>query len=95
MTYTVVLVRDDEVGGYCVHVPALKGCHTEGDDLPEALRMAAEAIECHLESLHARGQELPADVTVCSVDVSDLREACIYKVTVQGPTSEPQEVAVA
>lgn len=94
MTYTVVLVRDQEDGGYCVHVPALKGCHTEGDDLPEALRMAAEAIECHLESLHAHGQDLPADVSVCSVDVDDVREACIYKVTVKGPVPETQEAAV-
>jgi predicted RNase H-like HicB family nuclease len=36
MVYTVVLVRE-EVGGYSVHVPALEGCHTEGDTLPEAL----------------------------------------------------------
>jgi len=88
MTYTVVLVRDDD-GGYCVHVPALPGCHTEGDDLPEALRMAVEAIECHLECLHAHGQPIPKDVTECRVDVEDVREASILKVTVQHPASTP------
>jgi len=94
MTYTVVLVREDD-GGFCVHVPALKGCHTEGDDLPEALRMAVEAIECHLQSLHAHGEPLPKDADVCSVDLRGVREASIYKLTVQAPVPEPQEAAVA
>jgi len=43
MTYTVVLERERD-GGFSVHVPALRGCHTQGDDLPEALvvRVAAQ-----------------------------------------------------
>jgi predicted RNase H-like HicB family nuclease len=94
MTYTVVLVRDED-GGYCVHVPALQGCHTEGDDLPEALRMAVEAIECHLGALHELGQPIPEDVKACSVDVEDVREASIFKVTVRGPVPEREAAAIA
>jgi len=60
MTFTVVLVHEDD-GGYSVSVPALPGCFTQGDDLPEALRNSVEAIECHLESLHAHGDPIPLD----------------------------------
>ena len=59
-TYTVVLERDED-GGYCVHVPALEGCHTEGDTLAEALLMAEEAISLCLESLSDRGLPIPDD----------------------------------
>ncbi len=58
MTYPVVLVRE-EVGGYSVHVPALRGCHTQGETVPEALDMAREAIQCYLESLRMRGKPIP------------------------------------
>jgi predicted RNase H-like HicB family nuclease len=88
VTYTVVLVRDED-GGYCVHMPALKGCHTEGDNLPEALRMAGEAIECHLDSLHEHGEAIREDVQTCCVEVRDVREALIYKVRVQTPVPTP------
>jgi len=94
MTYTVVLVRDED-GGYCVHVPALKGCHTQGDDLPEALRMAVEAIECHIGALYDLGEPVPRDVKRCSVDVGHIREASIFKVSVQSPILEHEAAAGA
>ncbi|MBM3497485.1 MAG: type II toxin-antitoxin system HicB family antitoxin [Armatimonadetes bacterium] len=92
MTFTVVLVREED-GGYSVSVPALPGCFTQGDDLPEALRNSIEAIECHLESLHGHGDPIPSDVESCSVDVRHTREAVIYKVAVGA--AQPKEVAVA
>jgi len=92
MTFAVVFLRDED-GGYSVSVPALPGCFTQGDDLPEALRNSVEAIECHLESLHAHGDPIPEDVESCSVNVRDTREAVIYKVTVGA--AHPKEAAVA
>ena len=82
MTYTVVLVREED-GGYCVHVPALKGCHTEGDTLPEALEMAREAILCHTESLAQHGEPLPADVETVTFEWGDATEALVLKVAVR------------
>jgi predicted RNase H-like HicB family nuclease len=61
MTYTVVLQHEPE-GGYSVTVPALPGCFTEGADEDEALSMAREAIECHLEALSMDGDPIPDDV---------------------------------
>ncbi|MBI1832308.1 MAG: type II toxin-antitoxin system HicB family antitoxin [Planctomycetes bacterium] len=44
-----VLVRAEAVGGYSVSVPALPGCHSEGDTLEEALANIREAAELWLE----------------------------------------------
>ena len=59
MTYTVVLTREPD-GRYDVEVPALKGCHTFGDTLPEALQMAERAILLFTESLRDRGLPVPS-----------------------------------
>lgn len=68
--YRVVLVPEDE-GGFSVFVPALPGCYTQGDTRDEALRMAKEAIELHLESLREHGEPIPADhIEVTTVEVS-------------------------
>ena len=45
-----VLVRAESVGGYSVSVPALPGCHSEGDTLEEALANIREAAELWLEA---------------------------------------------
>lgn len=58
--FTVILEQEDE-GGYHAFCPALKGCHTSGDTVEEAMANAREAIEAYLESLHAHGEPLPAD----------------------------------
>ena len=50
MKFKVVLEKEED-GGYSVHVPSLRGCHTQGDTREEALANAREAIECHLEGL--------------------------------------------
>lgn len=81
-TYTVVLVREED-GGYSVSVPALKGCFTQGDDLPEALWMAEDAIRLFVESLQAHGKPVAPDVDTVAFDLGDAREAFVYKVTVR------------
>jgi len=48
--YRAVLTPDLEAGGYTIEVPELPGCITEGDTLPEARRMAREAIEAWLDA---------------------------------------------
>lgn len=75
--YTVVLKRE-AVGGYSVSVPALPGCHTQGDSLAEALLMAEDATRLFLEALAARGQPAPPDNPQVVVDLEDATEALIY-----------------
>jgi predicted RNase H-like HicB family nuclease len=58
--YTVLLDRQPD-GGYHAHCPALKGCHTEGDSIDEALDNMREAIEAYLESVQAHGEPIPQE----------------------------------
>lgn len=44
-----VLVRAEDVGGYSVSVPALPGCHSQGETLEDALANIREAAELWLE----------------------------------------------
>lgn len=71
-SYRVVLDWDREGKAWNVTVPALPGCLTYGETREEALTMAREAIECHIEGLRADGQPVPEDteVTVEHVEVS-------------------------
>jgi predicted RNase H-like HicB family nuclease len=58
-TYTVVLDRDPEAGGYVAVCPALPGVVTEGETLEETLAMARDAIRGYLESLQKDGLPIP------------------------------------
>ena len=61
-TYSVVLTPAEE-GGFTVNVPALPGCHTEGDSYEEAMTNAREAIELSLQVMLERGEEIPYEPT--------------------------------
>ena len=58
--YTVILGRESG-GGYHAFCPALKGCHSEGDTLDEALANIREAVEAYLESIKAHGDPIPQE----------------------------------
>jgi len=54
-----IWIRPETDGTYAVIVPSLPGCLTFGDTVEEALEMAKEAIDAYIESLIARGKEIP------------------------------------
>jgi predicted RNase H-like HicB family nuclease len=58
MTF-LVAIHKDSGSSYGVSVPDLPGCVTAGDTIDEALVMAQEAIELHLEGMLDDGLELP------------------------------------
>ena len=82
MTYTAVLIREED-GGYSVSVPALRGCHTQGDTLAEALLMAEDAARLYLEVLKEDGKPVPPDKPDVSVDMRGASEALVYRLTVR------------
>jgi len=45
------IIIEDESGGYVAFVPALPGCHTQGDTLQELMENVKEAVELYLETL--------------------------------------------
>jgi len=46
-----VVLLEDETGGYVALVPALPGCHTQGDTLAEVMDNVKEAIDLYIETL--------------------------------------------
>jgi predicted RNase H-like HicB family nuclease len=46
-----VVLLEDESGGYVAIVPALPGCHTQGDTLTEVMKNVKEAIDLYIETL--------------------------------------------
>jgi len=52
-----VVIMEDETGGYVAFVPALPGCHTQGDTLGELLDNVKEAIELYFETLTEEEKE--------------------------------------
>lgn len=70
MKFQVVLEPAEE-GGFCVSVPALDGCFTQGDTVEEALENAKEAILCYLKGLEKLNEiKARPDLTVREVEVS-------------------------
>lgn len=68
--YTVILEREEE-GGYHAFCPTLKGCHTQGDTLEEALANVREAIEAYIESLRKHGETVPLeDILIKPLEVA-------------------------
>ncbi len=81
-TYTVVFLREED-GRYSVVVPALRGCTTWGATLPEAIRMAEDALQAYLKSLSAHGDPIPDDVSSFTLDLEEAQEALVYRLTVR------------
>jgi predicted RNase H-like HicB family nuclease len=60
LNYTVIFEPAEE-GGFVVHVPALPGCHTQGETLDEAYKMAQDAISAYIETLRDMQEEIPEE----------------------------------
>lgn len=68
--YTVILEHEED-GGYHAFVPALKGCHSQGETLEEAVANIREAIEAYLESMKAEGETPPEeDILIKPIEVA-------------------------
>jgi predicted RNase H-like HicB family nuclease len=59
-SYSVYYEQAPE-GGFVAFVPALPGCHTQGETLEETERNVKEAIALYLESLVAHGETIPEE----------------------------------
>jgi predicted RNase H-like HicB family nuclease len=64
MIHYPIVVHKQARSDYGVTVPDLPGCFSAGRTLDEALAMAQEAIELHLEGLIEEGQVIPPPRTI-------------------------------
>lgn len=62
-----VAIFKDEGSVYGVNVPDIKGCHSWGETIDEALRNAKEAIYSHVEMLIELGEQV--EITQSKIEV--------------------------
>jgi predicted RNase H-like HicB family nuclease len=74
-----VVLRPEPEGGFTALVPALPGCVTYGRTLPEARKMAKDAVSGYIESLRKHGEPIPTDeeTLVTSLDYIYARIPCL------------------
>lgn len=63
LSFSVIYEAASE-GGYVAFVPALEGCHTQGETLEETEKNVKEAILSYLESLLANKEEIPQETRI-------------------------------
>jgi predicted RNase H-like HicB family nuclease len=59
-----IVIHKDRKSDYGVTVPDLPGCFSAGSTMDEALSMAKEAVELHLEGLIEEGQPVPEPLPI-------------------------------
>ena len=69
LLYPAIFTPADE-GGYTVEFPDLPGCFTEGDDLIEAIEMAADAASGWILGEIEEGREYPRASSISDIAVS-------------------------
>lgn len=58
MKYPIVIHKDED-SDYGVTIPDIPGCYTAGSSIEEAIDMAQEAVECHIEGLLIDNEPVP------------------------------------
>ena len=58
MKYPIVIHKDPD-SDYSVTIPDLPGCFSVGSSIEEAIRMAQEAAECHIEGMLIDSEPIP------------------------------------
>lgn len=80
MTNYPIVIHKERGSDYGVTVPDLPGCFSAGRTLDEALVMAREAIELHIEGLIEHGQAVPRPRTIEHHRTSPLYEGGTWAV---------------
>ncbi|MGO9231266.1 MAG: type II toxin-antitoxin system HicB family antitoxin [Bryobacteraceae bacterium] len=60
LSYSVFYEQAPE-GGFVAFVPALPGCHTQGETLEETERNVKDAIALYMQRLMAHGEAVPEE----------------------------------
>ena len=65
-----VIIQEGEDGKYVASCPAIEGCFSQGDSVPEALKNIREAIALCLEDMAERGEDLPEATTTFLTEIT-------------------------
>ncbi|WP_191831270.1 type II toxin-antitoxin system HicB family antitoxin [Pseudomonas fluorescens] len=80
MLFPIAIFPGDEQHAWGVEVPDIPGCFSAGDDLDDAMAMAREAIEGHLEMLAQDGQMIPKASKVTTHATNPAFAGCTWAV---------------
>lgn len=69
MTNFAVVIHEEPEGGYWAEVPALPGCYTQGESIPELLDNAREAIAGVLAVMRDEGRQPESNIQILDVAV--------------------------
>lgn len=72
MRYTVVVIPDEEDGGFAAYVPAISNCFTHGDTCEHAVEMAADAAAALLASFAVHEEELLVEAAGAVVETIEV-----------------------
>jgi predicted RNase H-like HicB family nuclease len=78
-----VVVTREKDGRYSGCAPALDGCGSFGDTLPECLQMTEEAIRLCIDCRRELGWPVAPDDPRVEVDMSEYQEAFVYRLTIR------------
>ena len=67
-SFQIVIEKEAEDEGYYAYSPTLPGCFSNGRTVDEAKRNIREAIQQHLASLVARGDQIPQTEKVVHIE---------------------------
>ena len=70
-----VLIEKDPEGGYIVSCPAIKGCHSQGETIDEAVKNIKEAVQGCLKTLNERARKTARRRSGSRVAVREIRVA--------------------
>lgn len=70
--YTVVVIPDEEDGGFHAYVPAIPNCFTHGETQEHALAMAEDAAAALLASMADHDEEIPTEAPGAAVYTIDV-----------------------
>ena len=72
MKYAFTAVFTPEKNGaYSVHFPDLPGCHTGGDDMPDAVNMAQDALCLWLYDMEQDKKNIPAASSPHDIEIKN------------------------
>jgi predicted RNase H-like HicB family nuclease len=69
MSTYAVIVHEEPQGGFWAEVPALPGCHSQGETVEELIENVREAVSGVLEVLRERGQEPESNIRILEIAV--------------------------
>ena len=69
MTKYAVVIHEEAEGGFWAEVPALPGCYSQGDSIPELMDNVREAIAGVLEVMKEQGRQPESNIQILDIAV--------------------------